>query len=209
MMGRSRHPHEDRLFECYVAEQSGDAIEEKTASHLSGCDACRTRYADLTQFMDRLREEAEAETDAVFSPERLHLQQQQILRRIEHAGHPARVISFPARLVRRHLAERTKHMAPRWVAAAVAGLFVGVGVGVWLDSAAAPTPVPMTIARPSGTAAAIAAPTAPAPPPSALDVDAFLSELEAALGSPLNQELLPFDALTPRLQEISSRPLRY
>ena len=51
--------------------------------------------------MDTLRSEGDAEADDVFTPERLRAQQQQIARRIEHVGRPARVISFPGRIVRR------------------------------------------------------------------------------------------------------------
>ena len=207
MIGRVRHLHEERLFECYVAERSGEAIEPSAASHLSACDECDARYADLSRFMDGLREEAEAETDEVFTAEALRVQRQHILRRLEHAGHPARVISFPARLMRRHLSSSARRIAPRWAAAAAAaGMFVGVGVGLVLDSRRHVAPMAVAVSRPVRVAAPIAV---VATPPPVVDDDAFLSELEAALGGPHNQELLPFDALTPRVQEISSRPLRY
>jgi hypothetical protein len=134
----------------------------------------------------------------------LRLQQQHILRRIEHLGEPARVLSFPARLVRRHFRASARGLAPRWAAAAAAaGLFVGVGFGVLFDR---PTPVTLTANRPARLAVPAVPASAPAP---ALDDDAFLSELEAALGGPPNQELLPFEALTPRVQEVSSRPPGY
>jgi predicted anti-sigma-YlaC factor YlaD len=210
VIGRVRHLHEERLFECYVAERSGEAVDPPSASHLSSCGECRARYTELSRFMEGLREEAEAETDALFTPQQLRVQQQQIVRRLEHLGQPARVLSFPARLIHRHLAGHAQRIAPRWAAAAaVAGLFVGVGLGVFFDSRTGSTPIVMTAltaARTPPQVAPIAATVSPAP---VLDVDAFLSELEAALGGPLNQELLPFDALTPRVQEISSRPLRY
>jgi anti-sigma factor RsiW len=206
MIGRPRHLHEERLFECYVAERSGDPADPSWVAHLDGCRECRARYAELTLFMDRLREEAEEETDAVFTPQQLRVQQQQILRRLEHLGHPARVISFPVRLMRRHFAASNARIAPRWaVAAAAAGLFVGVGVGVIVNVRSGDTPMAIAASRPVRSAAPVA--TAPIVP--IVDDDAFLSELEAALGGPRNQELLPFDALTPRVQEISSRPLRY
>ena len=130
------------------------------------------------------------------------------MRRLEHLGQPARVLSFPARLIHGRLAADAHRIGVRWAAAsAVAGLFVGVGLGLFLDSQAGSTPMTMT-AWPPRLMAPPAATASPAPAPS-LDVDAFLSELDAALGGPQNQELLPFDALTPRVQEISSRPLRY
>ena len=205
MIGRARHLHDDRLFSCYVAERGGEAVDRPSAAHLDACVECRARYTDLARFMDDLRADAEAETDAVFTPDELRAQQQHILRRIEHLGQPARVLSFPGWLVRRHLTRAGARVAPRWMAAAaVAGLVVGVGVGVVFDArhrAATPAssaPFTMTVARPSRVAAPIVAVSGPVP---ADDDDAFLAEIEAVLGGPHNQELLLFDALTPRVQE--------
>lgn len=206
MIGRSRHLHEDRLYSCYLAGQTGDAVDAPSAAHLAACDECRARYADLARFMDGLRGDAEAETDAVFTPDDLRAQMQHIARRIEHLGQPARVLSFPGRLVRRHFANAGARMAPRWMAAAAAaGLVVGVGVGVIFDAQRRgatdnqPSPLTMTVARPARASVPIIAVSGPATAP---DDDAFLSEIEAVLGGPHNQELMLFDALTPRVQEI-------
>jgi hypothetical protein len=57
----------------------------------------------------------------------------------------------------------------------------------------------MTIARPSRAVTPVVAVAAPTP---VADDDAFLSEIETVLGGPHNQELQPFDALTPRVQEL-------
>lgn len=208
MIGRARHLHEDRLFECYVAERSGEAVDPPAAEHLAACKECGTRYSDLARFMDTVRAEAEAETDEIFTPEQLRLQQQQIARRVEHLGHPARVISFPGRLVRRTFSGGDSRVTPRWAAAAAAaGLFVGVGVGVLLDSRShVAAPVAMTVSHQVRVPAAIAALGGSAP---VADDDVFLTEIEAVVGGPRNTELLPFDTLTPRVTEISSRPLRY
>jgi len=201
--GLARHLHEDRLFDCYVAERSGEDLSRTAAEHLSACHDCGVRYRELSRFMDGLRAEAEAETDAVFTPEQLRLQQQHIAKRIEHLGHPARVLSFPVRLVHRHLTRHASRIAPRWAAAAAAaGVFVGVGAGVVFDSRARVRPAPMTIARPARIEPQAVAVSNPVP---LVDDDAFLSEIEAAIGGSHNQELLPFDALTPRVQEIGRR----
>ena len=152
--------------------------------------------------MDGLREDATEEADALFTNDALRSQHQHIMRRIEHLGHPARVLSFPGRVVRRHFAATGARWAPRWTAAAAAaGLFIGVGVGVVVDSRNRPVPNPlaMTIARPSRIESPVVAVAAPAP---VADDDAFLSEIETVLGGPHNQELQPFDALTPRVQEL-------
>ena len=203
MTGRARHLHEDRLFDCYIAERSGESFDQPAADHLSACHDCGVRYRELSRFMDGLRAEAEAETDAIFTPERLRLQQQQITKRIEHLGHPARVLSFPVRLVHRHLTRHASRIAPRWAAAAAAaGVFVGVGAGVVFDSRARVMPAPMTIARPARIAPQAVAVSRPGP---LIDDDAFLSEIDAAIGASHNQELLPLDALTPRVHEIGRR----
>jgi len=203
VIGRVRHLQEDRLFDCYIAAQGGESPDSRAAAHMADCAECRARYDELVQFMDGLRLEADEETAAVFTPETLRAQQQHIMRRIEHLGHPARVLSFPGRVVRRHFAPTGGRIAPRWAAAAAAaGLFIGVGVGVVYDSrnrAPVPNPLAMSIARPARPASPVVAVAAPAP---VADDDAFLSEIETVLGGPHNQELLPFDALTPRVQEL-------
>jgi len=205
VIGRARHLHDDRLFSCYVAEQSGEHVDSPAAEHLEACAGCRARLSDLARFMDGLRTDAETESDAIFTPEELRAQQQHILRRIEHLGQPARVLSFPARLVRRHLTRVGARIAPRWAAAAAAaGLVIGVGVGILVNfnapyRAEGPAPSVMAVARPSRAEAPIIAVSGPG---TAADDDAFLSEIEAVLRGPHNQELLLFDALTPRESEI-------
>ncbi len=72
------------------------------------------------------------------------IQQQQILHRLEHLGHAARVLSFPARLMGRRMVRTASRIAPRWaIAAAAAGLFVGVGVGTLIDPERGTTPAPV------------------------------------------------------------------
>src|SRR5262249_58300027 len=80
----AHHLHDDRLFECYLTEHGGDAIDPPAAEHLADCQACSVRYAELTRFMDTLRRDGDADADAVFTPERLRAKQQQIARPIEH-----------------------------------------------------------------------------------------------------------------------------
>jgi len=211
VISRAHHLQDDRLFECYLAGLDGTAVDRLAAAHLAECPACAAHLRELVAFMDGLRAEADAETDAIFTPERLRIQQQQILHRLEHLGHAARVLSFPARLMGRRMARTASRIAPRWaVAAAAAGLFVGVGVGTLIDAArreappAAIAPIPMVV--PPALAPMIVSPalTVSDPLPAA-DDDAFLSDLEMALSGPRNRELMPFDALTPRVQAVSSQ----
>src|SRR5215203_4426832 len=128
-MARSAHLHDDRLFECYLAHQCGESIDPSTADHLTDCQPCAARYAELTTFFETTRTEGEAEADDIFTSERLRQQHDQIVRRLAHGQRPAHVIDFPGRVTRR-IAGTTWSIGPRWLAAsAAAGLFVGVAVG--------------------------------------------------------------------------------
>ena len=201
MIGRAHHLQDDRLFDCYLAGLEGTAVDRLVAAHLTECAACAAHLRELVDFMGALRADAEADADAIFTPERLRIQQQQILHRLEHLGHAARVLSFPARLMGRRMAHTASRVAPRWaIAAAAAGLFVGVGVGTLIDPARREAPVaiapfPMVVS-PALTAS---------DPLTAGDDDTFLSDLEMALSGPRNRELMPFDALTPRVQAVSNQ----
>jgi hypothetical protein len=199
----ARHLQEDRLFECYLAEQGGEPIEPPAAEHLTDCAECSTRYSDLRRFMDGLRAEADAELDDIFPPDRLRAQQQQIARRIEHLGHQARVISFPGHRPGEKTAPLAGwHVAPRWIgAAAAAGLVIGMGVGSLYYSHA-----PARALQTASVSNIAASPEAPVPaeaPVLVSDVnDAFLSELELALERPHTRELVALDELTPHVREV-------
>jgi anti-sigma factor RsiW len=200
---RAHHLQEERLFDSYLAERSGAPVDPPIAEHLGDCDACSARYAELAAFMDALHEDGEAEADAVFTPERLRAQQQQIARRIEHVGRPARVLSFPTRIVRRTLDASTRRAAPRWIAAAAAaGLFIGVALGAsyqWRGGA------PRDLVARNSSSARLA-PVARGSSQAEIAADvAFLSDLEAAIERPHTRELQAFDALTPHFREIKDK----
>jgi hypothetical protein len=200
---RTRHLSEERLVDCYFAERGDDPLDPPTAEHLVDCAACAARYASLAELMDELRDQADAETDALFTSERFGQQQQQIARRLEHLGQIARVISFPGRLASGHpMRSGSARAVPRWTAAAAAaGLFIGASAGMFFDRATGRLAAPATVAPSRVTAPAVATPASqPAP-----DDDAFLSAIDLALGGPRNRDLAPFDALTPRVQEISAQ----
>ena len=203
MTHRAHHLQEDGLYDYYLAERSGEASAPPVTEHLADCESCGARYAELARAMDTLRAEGEAETDAVFTPERLRAQQQQITRRIEHVARPARVISFPGRLVRRTITGSAR-TAPRWVAAAAAAsLFVGVGLGAgyqWGTRARAPRQTLVGITGHSSRLTPVA--TRGSGLADVATDDAFLSELENALERPRTRELQAFDAFTPHVREI-------
>jgi hypothetical protein len=206
VIARGPHLHDDRLFDCYLAERGGEPIDPPAAEHLADCSACGARYAELVSVMETVRTSGEAEADAVFTPERLRAQQQQIARRIEHIGRPARVISFPRQFTRGRMTASATRTAPRWVAAAAAaGLFVGLALGAsyrW-DSELGPNrPLggEMVATRPARLMPAAARSINPSNEPAD---DAFLMDLEVALERPHTPELVAFDALTPHVREIS------
>jgi hypothetical protein len=99
--------------------------------HLRACDDCRARFGAFSEWLASLRNDAITEADEVFPKERLTAQQAHILRRLEAAEHPARVIAFP-KFARAVSVQQTGRR--RWIAgAAAAGLFVGVGLGQLLE----------------------------------------------------------------------------
>jgi hypothetical protein len=200
-MGRPHHLAEDHLFECYTAERAGEPLDPRSAEHLADCVDCGARYADLSRFMDGLRTEADAETDALYTADWLDAQRQSILRRVDHLGHAARVITFPARLVTQHMARGGRLRVSPWAAtAAAACLFVGVAMGMFYDSR---NHAPRSgVVRAVPNAATVQPAAGSLATPVALDTDAFLSELERALGGPQTPELMTLDVLTPHVREI-------
>lgn len=205
-MNRAHHLHDERLFDCYLAARSGETPDPPIVEHLTDCDACGKRYAELTQFMEALSLQATAEADAVFTADRLRAQAQQISRRLEHLSHPARVITFPGSMMGHHVGPAAPRHARRWVAAAAAaGLFIGVGAGLFLDRGASHG---VAQGRSIARQALLKAPDAveiARPDPSETYDEAFLTEIELAGDRPRTRELLALDALTPHVREITLR----
>jgi hypothetical protein len=205
------HLKDDQLLECYVAARGGESLDPRAAEHLADCSECDARFDDLAAFMDTLRDEADAETDALFPAERLAAQQHEILHRLEHVHRQARVISFP-NTEAAPSARASARVTPRWLAAAAAaGLFVGVAVGGFfgpdrlhratVTARQVEASQPMTVQHPVSTPAVRVGNTQP----DSTDDDAFLMELEVALASPHTRELQPFDAMTPHVRDIYAR----
>jgi len=217
MIVRVPHLQDDVLFDCYYAARRGETPDPPSAEHLADCDACAGRYTDLGVFLNALSEEADANVSALFPPERLREQQQEIARRLEMVGRAARVISFPGRAPgagsaaaqkRRTFASRR---AARWVAAAAAaGLFVGVAAGT-LYNFGPRFEFARESRRAGGNAGARQAVTSTLPSrlssatveKAVVDMDdMFMSDLESALDRPHTSELVAFDALTPRVRDV-------
>ncbi len=127
--GLNRHLDEGALSQIWTASASSG--QPASDPHLAGCQQCRTRYAAFTAWLDGLRDEAHAEADAVFTPDRLAAQQAHVMRRLEALERPARVIAFPR--FTRPVTSTHGHVQ-RWIAgAAAAGLVIGLAAGQFVD----------------------------------------------------------------------------
>jgi anti-sigma factor RsiW len=194
-MRPSSHVSDDRLVEVCLER----AFTSPEAAHLSACEQCRTRHSRLEAMFREMSHAADAEADAIFTPERLASQQARILQRIEQDGRPARVIAFPAASAQEYRPLRTRP-ATRWIAgAAAAGLAIGLLAGhlvhdlPGLDRPTRPTLV-STNAR---STSAPARPTAEVVNASFNDEE-FLDEIETALDGPQLTVLRPLNDLTPQ-----------
>jgi anti-sigma factor RsiW len=181
-------------------------LDGRLPAHLEGCETCRRDHADLVAFVETQRAAAIEEADGVFTPERLAAQKAHVLRRLENLAQPVRVLAFPSLRRNRPIVGRAGR---RWVAmAAAAGLLIGLATGL-LVNVHPSGPVRTTTFSRTGTDQPVVRETGVAsthlrgPQDRAQSDDAFLGELEAALGAPHVEELQAIDALTPRVREVT------
>jgi hypothetical protein len=195
MRAETRTPHltDEQLLDAYFLADD--------TMHLQACAGCRDRLNHLVGTLERVREDAVREADAVFTPDRLHDQRDRIMRRLERHGQSAEVLRFPNRFGNQRAAHRLLGPARRWVAgAAAAGLVAGVFLGFAVD-------------RRVSTSVAAAAPSAVSISnrqyASAQD-EKILGEIEDVLTGPSRRvmELRALDDMTmpPDLQEASFIP---
>jgi hypothetical protein len=175
-----RHGHlsEQSLVEALL---TGDR-----PAHLDRCDVCAERAVDMGRWLSEVRAIATEEAEAAFPPERLAIQQAQILRRLEQLDQPSRVIAFPNHYRLDTPAVHARRVSPAWVGvAAAAGLVLGV-IGGQVTARMGATSGAMTAQR---------APTEQAPPapagPSIFDFDLENTSLS---GTPVGV----LDEMTPR-----------
>lgn len=161
-----------------------------THPHLDACAECRIRFASFTAWLDDIRTDALAEADDAFPPERLAAQQAAVLRRLEAADRPSRVIAFP----RAAVAATPPSAMRRWIAAAAAaGLITGLGLGQLMQFG--PRPGGPSVFPADRTTADAARAGTPGIVPAGLTDDMF--DLEEA-STPHYEALRAYDTFTPR-----------
>jgi hypothetical protein len=180
------HLSDDQLMESYVL-----AGENR---HLAGCASCAARFDDLVHALHQVREDAVREADNIFTGERLHVQRDRIMRRLERHGHPAEVVMFPSRAASHtgvgHV-RRVLGPARRWVAAAAAaGLAAGIFLGFAMDRRTHYAAMGQAVRPPAATAVAAAWQAA-----GARD-DQFFTEIDDALMGSRANELRAIDTMT-------------
>jgi len=182
----ARHLREDALLSLWSQGASHP--------HLEACGGCRERYASLGDWLERARTDLIDEADAAFPAERLAAQRTSIARRLEIASRPVRVLPFPAAS---RVTPAAHVVARRWVAlAAAAGLLIGLVAGLAVDF------------HPFGTGFTTTRLVSQSQTDRLASEDAFLDEVEVALGAPHVEALRILDELTPRVREISVTPVR-
>jgi hypothetical protein len=160
--------------------------------HLDDCAECRIRFGSFSQWMTDVRDDAVGEADEVLSPDRLAAQQAVILRRIEAAERPARVIAFPTH------SDSPLRRTPvhRWIAAAAAaGLIAGIGLGQIVNLRRPLSPSVFT--QPTAPQRPIQTHATAVPAGIALSDEVSLAELEE-VATPRYEALRAYDAFTPR-----------
>jgi hypothetical protein len=168
--------------------------------HLDRCDLCADRAAELGRWLDEVKAVADAEVDAAFPSERLAAQQAQIMRRLEQADEPARVLEFPRQSARVARETHGRRVAPAWVGvAAAAGLVVGVISGQMTarHEQTATTAPPIAAIDLASTPAPAATPATPASLSGARPEGPSLLDMDLEAYTP--DTLRVFDEATPRL----------
>lgn len=201
-VSRLSHVSEDALVACATLDGGAD---DTARAHLAVCSDCAARLDEVTRLLTDLRAGASDAADEVFDAQRLERQRDHILRRLEHAGRPARVIEFPLRTGR--AVRPMRPFAVRWVAAAAAaGLVLGVYAGSQMNGVGRRTITDAPLARlntPALPAGEATLPAAEVKSPGS--DDEILSEIETALLTQRIPQLEAIDALTPRFREIGFR----
>jgi hypothetical protein len=207
MSGRDHHIPTDRLTAlAFVArapeDHSPENLDDNLAlDHVSSCDECAARFAQLALDAEGLREMAFAQADDVFDDSMLDAQRTRILDKLAHLGQPARVITFPAPA--REAVMPVSSTGRRWISvAAAAGLIIGLVAGQLLHFVpSAPLPLRDDVA-PMQSADRSASPGIISVSSPSLSDDELMEEVEAAVQLRRAQSLRAIDALTPTAADL-------
>jgi len=197
----NRHLSDDRFADLWsAAVADGEPVADQ---HLASCAQCRSRYAEFTDWLERIHDDARTDAEEALTAERLAAQQAQVMRRLEALERPARVIVFPR--FARPVASTHGHMQ-RWVAAsAAAGLVIGLAAGQFFDIRHALTPVrtqpSLQTARLVPSQPASAASVVPVSASSVSDETLFFGADPARTSERLSM-LRSIDDITPRARDI-------
>jgi hypothetical protein len=176
---------------------------EPAPVHVASCAACQSRLDGLRAWAGAVSSDAAAVADEIFTADRLAAQRARILKRLDAAGRPARVITFPAGGPMPSVSSTARVF--RWAAAAaVGGLMVGLGAGA------------LFIDRADGENRAAAASSVSAPRSAAVPLSAIVAA-ETPAGEALDEEgllnaayervdvaaLRTIDDITPRAREVA------
>jgi hypothetical protein len=190
----NRHLDDKALTEAWVDARLDTGAAEHP--HLAGCAACRARLADLGTWLDGLSADATTEADEAFPAERLAAQHAQIMRRVDAAGRPAKVIAFP-RFAAPIATGRSS--VRRWIAsAAAAGLIAGIALGNYMDLRH--TLIPGRTITPDSVIGNTLQPQ-PINAASPLTDEELMWHLEEMAASRMPESLVAFDSITPRARD--------
>lgn len=138
-----RHLSDLRLHDFLDAPHPGTHDD----AHLAACEACQARLAALAAFVRNVVTTDEAAFEKAFPPARIEASRERVLAAVDQ-HRTARVVPFPGSVTPAAPSLRAR---PRWMAAAAAGLIVGLALGRWTHGGG---PVrPMTASAPATQAA--------------------------------------------------------
>jgi hypothetical protein len=196
---RQGHVSEQAIIEAVMGGERPD--------HLNRCATCAERAFELGRWLEQTRGEALAEADAAFPPERLAIQQNQILRRIAQIEEPVRVIEFPRQHVAVPAGTAVRRVSPAWLGvAAAAGLVVGV-VGGHFSAHVEQPAAPASATAIPGPASDVGGDLAAGGPQEALDAEQSATPARGLFDLDLDGAvppwLQPLDENTPRLTQVA------
>jgi anti-sigma factor RsiW len=188
------------MIAVYIGAEPRFGRQDRNLGHLHWCTSCARRYEEFVERMTDLRDDAAAQADAIFPPARLEAQRLQILHRLEHAPHPARVLPFPAHSGQ-NLSIFTGNQVRRWIAAAAAaGLIIGLTLGRVTDFRTTPQDRGVRVTAPAPPRPVETARPVVEPKPNEEEI---FSRAEQAQGRLMVDVLEPLDAITPQPQTVA------